>query len=195
MIIERRIYILMMNRDLIGLILSPINNIFLFLFDCWLSLDSEIAVWEEKKKRLLREVTGLKQTQSQCKRSIHGWREYLQQLDARLAQQTANKESLERHNQHFQRQWQIHLEVRSFFFFLFLFWIRQMFHIRSTYQTPHCVARFVIQPFMDFINPTRSDQIQFIIKLVDRISISQVFREKSTLKKISKCFYGNFLKM
>ncbi|KAI9562849.1 hypothetical protein GHT06_010304 [Daphnia sinensis] len=73
-------------------------------------LRDEISVREEKKKRLLREVAGLKHTQLQCKRSIHGWREYLQQLDARLAQQTANKESLERHNQHFQRQWQIHLE-------------------------------------------------------------------------------------
>ncbi len=72
----------------------------------------EIGVWEEKKKRLLQEVAGLKQAQLQCKRSIHGWREYLQQLDARLAQQTANKENLERNNQHFQRQWQIHLEVR-----------------------------------------------------------------------------------
>ncbi|XP_046449237.1 coiled-coil domain-containing protein 40-like [Daphnia pulex] len=73
-------------------------------------LREEIAVWDEKKKRLLREVAGLKQTQLQCKRSIHGWREYLQQLDARLAQQSANKESLERHNQHFQHQWQLHLE-------------------------------------------------------------------------------------
>lgn len=73
---------------------------------------SEIAVWEEKKKRLLQELDGLKQTQLQCKRSVHGWREYLQQLDARLAQQTANKENLERNNQHFQRQWEMHLEVR-----------------------------------------------------------------------------------
>lgn len=90
----------MMNGNLIG---------------CWrlyIMFGAEISVREEKKKRLLREVAGLKHTQLQCKRSIHGWREYLQQLDARLAQQTANKESLERHNQHFQRQWQIHLEVR-----------------------------------------------------------------------------------
>jgi len=112
---------------------------------------AEIAVWDEKKKRLLREVAGLKQTQLQCKRSIHGWREYLQQLDARLAQQSANKESLERHNQHFQRQWQLHLEVRS----SFLLNPPKMFDTRSTgaLNFAHWCLALVIQPFMDPINP------------------------------------------
>lgn len=71
----------------------------------------ETEVWQEKKRRLIAELDGLRTSQAQCERSVHGWREYLQQLDSRLAEQTSNKESLERCNQLFQRQWMMHLEV------------------------------------------------------------------------------------
>ena len=70
-----------------------------------------MSVLEEKKMRLGQQVYKLRQTKASVERSVGLARDLLHHRDAKLADQLALKENLERMTELCQREWEINLEV------------------------------------------------------------------------------------